>query len=53
MSTITMLDITRDTEHRDGFPETSERFWSNQQILEQAGVLTSRLVPVMREGGAA
>ena len=53
MSTITMLDIARDTHHRDGFPETSERFRSNQQILEQSGRLTSRFVPVVREGGTA
>ena len=44
---------SRGAHQRNDFPETSERFRSNQQILEQAGVLTSRFVPVMREGGAA
>lgn len=44
---------SRGAHQRDDFPETSERFRSNQDILEQAGVLTSRFVPVMRECGTA
>ena len=44
---------SRGAHQRDDFPETSERFRSNQQILMRGGVLTSRFVPVAREGATA
>ena len=52
MSTITMLDITRDTHHRDGFPETLEQCRSHHQLIEHAGSVTSRCTTARPEGSA-
>ena len=44
---------SRGAHQRDDFPETSERFRSNQQILERGGTLTSTFIPATPEGVAA
>ena len=44
---------SRGAHQRDDFPETSERYRSNQEILERSGRLDSRLIPAARVGAAA
>ena len=44
---------SRGAHQRDDFPETSDGFRSNQEILERGGALASRFVPVAHEGAAA
>ena len=52
MSTITMLNIARDTDHRDGFLETLEQCRSQHQLIERADSVTSRSIPAGPEGSA-
>ena len=44
---------SRGAHQRDDFPETSERFRSNQEIFERSGGLDSRFLPVAPAGVAA
>ena len=44
---------SRGAHQRDDFPETSERFRSNQLLLERSGTLTSHFVPAGRGSAAA
>ena len=44
---------SRGAHQRDDFPETSERFRSNQELFERSGGLDSRFLPVAPAGVAA